>query len=375
MADLLRDTSIKVLRSLRSLDEEYARSEALFSSIGTGAIATDEYGKIYRINDAALEILGFNRKDLIGKWFTHVVKALDMNIKAIDPMDRPIVRSFLSGKPVSEKMYYETKNKRKIPVLITVSPILVDKKPIGAVEVFRDISIEFEIDKMKSEFISIASHQLRTPLAAINTYANMLFSGFYGNLSKEQKESMSVILTSVDRMNGLITALLDISQLEAGRLNVNLQTIDLKNLLAEIMQEQMQTAMKKKIKVKTESDLPTELRRIECDPLLLGEVYNNLISNAIKYTPPKGKVTIKFSVTKQNIIFSVKDTGYGIPKELQPHIFTKFYRADNIRKIDTTGTGLGLYMVRHIADVLKGKIWFESNENKGSTFYFSLPRQ
>ena len=358
------------------VDDEYARADALFSSIGMGAISTDEQGKVERVNDAALEMLGYERDELVGQWFPGVIVAEDMNGVLIDSLDRPIVRSFLNGKPVSEKVYYRTKSKYKIPVYVTVSPILLKRKPIGAVEVFRDISLEYEIDKMKSEFISIASHQLRTPLSAINTYANMLQGGFHGDLNESQKEYMSIILSSVDRMNGLITALLDISQLEAGRLNVNLQTVDLADLVAEIMHEQMQAAKEKQLNLTARlTQLKREDLHTESDPLLLGEIYTNLISNAIKYTPSRGKVTVNLEVSDNDIIFSVEDTGYGIPKELQPHIFTKFYRADNIRKIDTTGSGLGLYMVKHIADVLKGKIWFESVENKGSIFYFAHPRQ
>lgn len=365
-------------RALKRADEEinhheaYARSEALFSSIGIGALATDEFGRIYRINDAALKLLEYNREDLIGKWFPKAVIAVDEKGKVINPIERPITHAFISGKSIVKTMNYRTKSKKILPVSVTVSPIILDGRPVGAVEVFRDIRVENEIDRMKTEFISIASHQLRTPLSAINTYASMLYNGFYGKLSKDQKNHMSTILQSIDRMNELISTLLDISQIEAGKLNVNSQPVDIKALLETITNDLDSLAEQKNLDV--QCNYPSKNMLVTSDQLLLGEVFSNLISNAYKYTPINGTVTINVTATAKNITFSVQDTGYGIPKNLQKHIFTKFYRADNIKKIDTTGTGLGLYLAKQVAEVLGGDLWFESALNRGSTFYFKLPK-
>lgn len=353
-------------------EEEHARAEALFQHIGTGAIATDEHGRIYRVNDAALEMLEYTREEMIGEWFPRLVIAVNEKGELTDQVDRPIARAFVSGRPVSQNTYYKTKSGKIIPINLTVSPILLDGRPIGAVEVFQDISIEFEIDRMKTEFISIASHQLRTPLSAINTYANMLNSGFYGPLNKEQKTHMATILTAIERMNGLISTLLDVSQIEAGKISVKPQKIEVSSLLKALINDHGQTAANKSIRIKTHyPDVPVI---VTCDRLLLGEVYSNLISNALKYSRDGGEVEIALKNLKKNIVFSVRDNGYGIPKKMQKYIFTKFYRADNIKKIDTTGTGLGLYLAKQIADVLGGKLWFESIDKKGSTFYFSLSK-
>src|SRR3989344_1475667 len=224
----------------REYEEEHARAEALFEHIGTGAIATDEHGRIYRVNDAALEMLEYKREEMLGKWFPRVIHEVDERGMLTEQLDRPIARAFVSGKPVSENSYYRTKTGKIIPISLTVSPILLNGRPIGAVEVFQDISLEFEVDRMKTEFISIASHQLRTPLSAINTYANMLYSGFYGELNKDQRSHMATILTAIERMNGLISTLLDVSQLEAGKISVKPQKLDVCSLVNSLIKDHSQ---------------------------------------------------------------------------------------------------------------------------------------
>jgi two-component system sensor histidine kinase VicK len=172
-------------------------------------------------------------------------------------------------------------------------------------------------------------------------------------------------------MNELINSLLDIAQLEAGKMNVNMQNLDAAKIVKNLVQEHKQTAVAKNLQFTAK--IPPKRLMFRSDPLLLGEVYSNLISNAIKYTPEGGKVKVVIDRIEDEIVFRVADSGYGIPKDLQSRIFTKFFRADNVRQIDTTGTGLGLYMVMQIARVLGGRLWFKSRENKGSSFYFALP--
>lgn len=352
--------------------QEKAKTDAVFSSIGEGAIATDERGIIYRINKAALNILGIKEKDALGKWFPEVVVVVDGKNRVVSPLDRPITRAFLTGKTVSERIHYRTRKDPQLPVFVTVSPILLNDKPIGAVETFRDVTQEYKVDRMKSEFISIASHQLRTPLSAINTYSRMLNSGYAGNLTKEQKDFMRIILSSIDRMNELINTLLDISRIETGKLQINTSSIDYKEIILPIVREFTPSAVEKNITLSVK--VPEKPLPVMADSLLLSEVFSNLLSNAIKYTPPKGKVNVVLMKKGANIVLSVKDTGYGIPKESQEYLFSKFFRAGNILQKETFGTGLGLYMVKLIANSMGGKVWFESRENVGSTFYFSIPR-
>lgn len=354
------------------INEEQIRVQAMFDSIGTGAVTTDENGKIERINDRALELLGYKRKDLIGKWFPQVIRARDEKKRLIEPLDRPITQSFMTGKPVNTRAYYETKQKGLIPVSINVSPIIVKDRPIGAIEVFDDVSLELEIDRMKSEFISIASHQLRTPLTAISVYSQMLVDGYKGKLNPDQLESLRTIIASTERMNKLISALLDISKLETGKINVKYSVAELDTILTIVVKELEQDAIKKNTELVY--DIDDHVFSVNTDALLIGEIYSNLLSNAIKYTPENGKIKLSLKAKKNEYIFCIKDNGYGIPADFREKIFTKFSRAPNIQSVDPDGSGLGLYMAKEIANILKGRLWFKSNPGgKGTSFYFALP--
>lgn len=356
-----------------NLEEQRVLAEALFSSIGDGAIATDEFGKITRINPTALKILGFNEREMIGAWFPKKIISLHENGEAVSLIDRPITRAFLTGKTVAEKTYYRKKNGQILPVSITVSPIMLAGKPVGAIEVFRDITVEFEIDRMKSDFISLASHQLRTPLSAIKTYSHMLIDGYMGEISQAQRKSLRTIVSAANRMNELISTLLNITRIESGNVTVTPKTVDVRRLAEEVNKEHILAASDKEITLTLNCLSPRDITA-QTDTLLFKEVLSNLVSNAIKYTPDGGSVELGIKQRRYDILFTVKDTGMGIPKRSQEQIFTKFFRAHNVVRQETSGTGLGLYLVKGLVDALDGKIWFESNENKGTTFYVTLPK-
>jgi PAS domain S-box-containing protein len=352
---------------------ERAEADALFASIGEGIIATDVSGQITRVNDAALAILGFREEELLGAWFPGQIVATYEDGSAIDMMDRPVTKAILSGQTVTTRTSYRRKDGSLVPVSLTVSPIMYKNKPTGAIEIFRDITHDIQSDKMKTEFISVASHQLRTPLSAINVYSRMLDDGMAGELNAEQSSFIKSILASVDRMNHLINTLLNITRIEAGGVNVKIVRVKLHELAAEILSENTPSAEKKGLRVIDHIDTGTPA--VDTDALLVKEIYANLLSNAIKYTPTGGTVTVSLRTEGNNIVFYVKDTGYGIPLSAQEHIFTKFFRAENILSEDVSGTGLGLYLTKTIAESLNGEIWFDSQESVGSTFYFSLPKQ
>ncbi len=360
----LRATSRKTAR-------EQARADALFLSIGEGAIATNSEGKVQQINQAALDLLGYKKEEVIGQWFPRVIVAQDNHGQVISALNRPITKALLTGKPVSERINYLTKKEGALPVSVTVSPIVLDSRPIGAIEVFRDVTKENEVDRMKSEFISIASHQLRTPLTSINTYAHLLASGYQGKLTKGQQQFMKIIFNSIDRMSDLINILLDTTRIEAGKIDITLKETDITELIKSLGQELQPQAKAKDIKIKL--DLPRKTVKAIIDQVLTTEVLTNLLSNAIKYTPEKGKIQIALKETKHELLISVSDTGYGISAADRGKIFTKFFRTDNAKQAEPTGTGLGLYMSKEVVDSMGGKIWFESNKDQGTTFYLSLP--
>jgi PAS domain S-box-containing protein len=365
---------LKLTMVTKDHDEQRAQAEALFSSIGEGAITTDEFGKITRVNPVAQRLLGYTEDELLGSWFPKKIIALTEDNLPMSLIERPITKAFLTGDSVSEKMCYRRKNGERLPVSISVSPILLNGKPLGAIEVFRDITVEQEIDRMKSEFISLASHQLRTPLSAIKTYSHMLVDGYMGEVSVAQKKSLRTIIAASNRMNELISTLLNITRIESGSIAISPKNIQIDHLADEIIKESAMAA--------TEKSIDLSLKRIgkgsyvaKTDSLILKEIISNLVTNAIKYTPDEGQISIEIKGRSKDIELCVRDSGWGIPKEAQDQVFSKFFRASNIVKRETTGTGLGLYLVKGLLDRLGGKIWFESEEGSGTCFYVILPKK
>jgi PAS domain S-box-containing protein len=348
-------------------------TDALFTSIGEGALTTDEFGRITRINPVALQILGYKQSELIGQPFISSVVAEDFEGRIVTVIDRPITQAYLTGKPVSGKMCYRSKKGNPIPISVNVSPIMLDGKPIGAIEVFRDVSVEIEVDRMKSEFISLASHQLRTPLSAIKTYTHMLNDGYMGELNDTQKKSLDTIISASNRMNELISTLLNITRIESGTIAVNSKMLRLDSVVNEILPELSLMADSKAIALMV-NVTGKQSTQIKTDSLIFKEVITNLVSNAIKYTPENGQVSIIIKPRREDILIEVSDTGWGIPKQSHDKVFSKFFRGQNIIKRETSGTGLGLYLVKGLIETLNGKIWFKSVEGQGTNFYFTLPR-
>ena len=372
MADSTKELISKLESQAAGALEEKANTEALFASIGEGVIATDMHGTIIRVNKPALAILGFRKSELVGHWFSEAVAAVNQDGSIIDNRQRPMSKAFLTGRTITERIYYMRKNGNIIPVLCNVSPVLLRGKPIGAIMVFRDISDDMQNDRLKMDFIGIASHQLRTPLTAVVTYAHMLEENFGGKLSDIQQSFVNVIITASRRMNELIGTLLNITRIEAGNIRIDPKPTQIVNIIQEIVDEIKLEADSKRIKLKLENKSKQE--QIKTDRLLVHEVFSNLLSNSVKYTPPGGNILITINERYNDIIISVKDNGYGIPIEDQRFIFTKFFRSATAMKRDVTGTGLGLYLTKILVDNLGGEIWFKSIKNKGTTFFVSLPK-
>lgn len=376
MTSNLKDarTNIENKIAARTLDIEQAKAadEAYLASIGEGVIIIDTKQKIILANPEASKILGYSISAMLGKNVTDFVKLFDANDKEVPQEKRPIIRAINKGEEVTRTDHIIiSKDGKRIPVAVTTAPVRLKGNIIGAIDVFRDISYEKEIDKAKTEFVSLASHQLRTPLSAINWYAEMMLDEDVGKVTAEQKKYLQEIYNGNQRMINLVNALLDVSRIELGTFAIQPQKIDVAKVSQDILKDFEHMITKKKIKFK--ANFAKGLPIIMADPKLMQIIIQNLISNAVKYTPEGGKINLTIKKVAPNIIITVKDSGFGIPKNQYNQIFKKLFRADNVRLKDTEGTGLGLYIVKSIVEQAKGKIWFESEENKGTTFYVEMP--
>jgi len=365
----------KVLRRTKDLEQIRSKTEAILTSIGNGLVVVDKEGKIDYINQSFEEMMGWKTQEIVGKSMVQVVPREDVNGVEVLFKERILTQVLAGQKFVADlanPFYYIRKDKSRFPVSSIVSPVILNKKIVGAVEVFRDITKEKEIDKAKTEFVSLASHQLRTPLSTVNWYSEMLLTGDVGEVTTEQKKYLEEIYNGNQRMVELVNTLLDVSRIELGTLVVESKPTNIVKLTQNVINEQKLQIIEKKIKLSPsfEDNIPL----ITADPKLLRMVIQNLLSNAIKYTPDGGKIRASLSLDeKKNVILKISDTGYGIPANQQDKIFSKLFRADNVIGKDTEGTGLGLYIAKSIVEQVGGKLWFESEENRGTTFYVALP--
>lgn len=360
------------------------KDDAILASIGDAVFAIDLDGVITLFNPAAVKISGYQEREAIGIPYTDILPFI---MEKTGKPDTRFIERALAGKPASMKgdVQLRRKDGKMIAVADSASPIRNATGDIlGAIVIFRDVSKERELDRAKSEFVSLASHQLRTPLSAINWYSEMILSGDAGKLTKDQTEYMSEIYEGNKRMVELVDSLLNVSRIEVGRLKNEPQDTSMIELADSLGKELRTSVITKHLKYDqaTAKHLPT----VYADPKLLRMVLQNLLSNAVKYTPAKGSVLLTMRLAKpddlaktklrhnqQYMFISVADSGYGIPKNQQEKIFEKLFRADNVRKMEVEGTGLGLYIIKEVTEKIGGAIWFNSIEGKGTTFYVIIP--
>jgi signal transduction histidine kinase len=228
------------------------------------------------------------------------------------------------------------------------------------------------VNKMKSDFVSVASHQLRTPLSAIRWEIELLLSKNKRGLNERQKKSLETISDLSHRMAKLVNDLLDVTRIDQKRLVLRKEMINVVSIIEKTVEEISPIAKVRNINIVFNAN-EKRIPKVLGDPDRVKLVVDNLISNAVKYVVKRGKIEIK-AVRKDNfVVVSIRDNGVGIPEEQQNQVFEKFFRSDNIVKYQTEGTGLGLYIAKNIIEQNGGKIWFQSIENVGSIFNFSLP--
>lgn len=370
---------LNVLEDTRHLEsrlrEEHDRLQSIVTSMGEGVVVTDKDGKITFVNTAAQNLLEMSPQEISHISIFDVVSVVSGPRK--EPVEESSIRKSLRVRSIErvsmrDEQYWKTRSGRLFPVALVASPMLSEEFR-GAVVVFRDISDDKQLDEAKTNFISIASHQLRTPLTAIRWLSELLSKEGKGKMEPQLEMYVDDIHESAYRMIALVNSLLNVSRIEAGRMRVSASTVKFEEVIQGVIDELGIAARGSRCTIlfrKPRKALP----KIALDVSLIRQVVQNLLTNAIRYSRPEHcEITVEVSLEDRHILMSVHDTGIGIPPEAQGRIFEKFYRASNASKKQTDGTGLGLYISKLISEMAGGRIWFESIENKGTTFFVTLP--
>ena len=367
MADRLQSSNKLLEKRIREVTTDLEKFKLAVEGASDHIIITDKEGVIIYANKAAEETTGYSRAEMIGQRPSLWGKQMPPEFYR---------RMWRTIKEEKQSFHGEITNKRKNGKLYIaeshLSPLFDEHGELyGFIGIERDITHQKEIDKSKTEFVSIASHQLRTPLTIINWYVEMLTTPGEETLTEKQKQYMDEITRASKRMIDLVNSLLNVSRIDMGTFMVDVEPVDFASAMDEMLKDLTPQLEKKKLNIIKHYD--RTLPQINADPKLLRMIFQNLLTNAVKYTPDNGSITLTLKKEDANVLIMVADTGMGIPQDQHAKLFTKFFRADNARAKEPDGNGLGLYITKSLVENSNGKIWFESKENQGTTFYITLP--
>jgi len=327
-----------------------------------GLLIFDKDNKIILLNPKAEEFFEVKEENVLGE-----------SILELGRFSRFYPLVSLLGGGIKEVFRRELQIDEGFILEVTSVGILKDGARVAILVILHDISRDKLTQKMKTDFVTVAAHQLRTPTSAIKWSLQVLLEEDLGKLNKEQKKVLEKTYETNEKVIHLVNDLLNVAEIEEGKYLSKMVLFNIEELVQEIIKDLKEQITEKKISLileKPEEQLPQIMLDVEKMKIAI----KNILDNAIKYTLSKGKVLVSLKrESEKNIIIQIQDTGVGIPFEEQDKIFTKFFRGSNIKKIDTEGTGLGLYIAKNIIEAHKGSIWFESEEGRGTTFYITLP--
>lgn len=367
------------------------QAKVIIDNIGDGVILIDENKLIRLINPAAANLCGWTVEDASGISLDSVVKLLNDKGDILDPAQNPFNQIFREGKSIINNDYILlAKHNQQYPISLHVSPLFDKNQSVyQAIAIINDISREKTNEKQRTDFISTASHEMRTPVAAIEGYLALALNDKVATIDNRARNYLEKAHASTQNLGKLFQDLLTSAKAEDGRLTSHPVIVEMGDFLEQLTSDLKLVAEKKELAVELSSGSATTINAtsgsaggervvrplyyVLVDPDRLREVITNLFDNAVKYTA-EGKITIGLSGNDQVVQSYIKDTGPGIPQEDLPHLFQKFYRVDNTATRTIGGTGLGLFICRKIIELYNGHIWAESELGKGSTFYINLPR-
>ncbi|MEK7068416.1 MAG: PAS domain-containing sensor histidine kinase, partial [Patescibacteria group bacterium] len=371
--DAGRTLAMSMVRDIterKKAEEEIQRSEQKFRSIFDRAndgmvLANPETKMFYEGNRAFGRMLGYDIAEIntLGVADIHPKKDLPF---VVEQFERQAKGEF----EVAQNIPVQTKDGSVLYADISSTPMVIggETRVLG---IFRDVTKELAVERTKNDFIEIASHQLRTPLTGIRWVMERLLKT--EQLSLQAKEYMQDVLVSSARLGELVRVRLNVSRLEGGMVSVKVVSLDAAKAVRDFLTENTMLFTQKQLSLATAGlDAPLP---VKTDVVMLSNIIQALVSNAIEYTPPKGAIRVALSKKENNFLLEVADNGIGIPAEVQHRLFEKFFRAENARLVKPGGTGLGLYITKQAATLLGGKVWFEPGKKGGTVFYVELPLQ
>ncbi|MBI2338678.1 PAS domain S-box protein [Candidatus Daviesbacteria bacterium] len=364
----LADKLSKTIHALEN-DRDIAISEKnkfneILSSVIDGIIALDFNKNIIFINKASQQLIGLNEAEIYGKPIDQVMRLFSDN-------DEILSKTYCQGNfNQSAKLVGKDGKQTKVN-LMTAQINGAVQTNLNCILILRDLSSEEELEQMKLDFVSMASHELKTPLTSIVGYLSVFLNEDRNKLPKENMDLLDKAFTAAQQLQTLIQNLLNVNKIEREQLSVSPEPVNYSAILSKTIEDlKGQAAQKNIILTLSVNDA---LPKVLADPIRIGEVITNLVYNAINYTDPGGKIDVSVKVLPDQVETTVSDTGIGIPAEAIPHLFSKFFRVSNQLQKANKGTGLGLYIAKSIIEKLQGKIWVKSAVGKGSQFSFTLP--
>jgi PAS domain S-box-containing protein len=364
------------------LSEVAGKSEVVINAITDGVIALNGQGIIQLINPAAQQLLGWPKHDAINLSYKSILKMLDTKTQPVTDANDPVAQAIAANKTIKNDSFsLETQAGKTFLASVSVSP--VGQLGNGVIIVFRDITTEKSDERQRAEFISTASHEMRTPVASIEGYLGLALNPATATIDEKARDFITKAHESAQHLGRLFADLLDVSKADDSRLKNDPKVVDIVPFVHDIVEGLTPKATEKDLRV-LYKPMPSgdgTVNNTRINPVFyanvdndhLREIVQNLVENAIKYTL-KGDVVVDVTGDNEHVVISIADTGIGIPREDQAHLFQKFYRVDTSDTREIGGTGLGLYLCRRLTETIGGRIWVESEYKRGSTFYVELPR-
>ncbi len=339
--------------------------ETIIESINNGIIGVDTNRNIIMANTAFTKLVKMPKEKILGQHVDTIMKLYGgQTLVPFEIYSQPSEATSRNGVKLRDA-------EGEIPLSLTISPYVFGDQKKGFLITTHNLSQEHQLEEMKVDFVSMAAHELRTPLTAIRGYASLLQMHYSAHLEEAAKELLTRLIVSTTNLTNLIDNLLSVSRIERNNLTIDTKPIELNIIVNDIFESFRQQAQTRKQTFTL--SMPEHLPPVMADPFRIGQVFINLIGNAITYTQEGGAISVTVLVRDRYLEVAIQDNGEGIPAEALPRLFTKFFRVSGSLEQGSKGTGLGLYITKSIIEMHKGKIWAESTINKGSIFTFTLP--